>query len=577
MSFFCIHCKAGIDPDYRACPHCGEPISDFLRKYTEALIDGKYQVLARLGVGGMGEVYKVLHVHLNSIRVIKMMRPDLSNDPDADHRFIREARLASKIVHPNVAALFDFSILDDRTQYMVWEYIEGENLSQWIRARGALEPLEVARLAVQALRGLEAVHRAGVVHRDISPENLMVTTGDDGTYRVKLIDLGIAKPREDAGEMKTKTGIFVGKWKYCSPEHLGMLPAGEEIDGRADIYSFGIVLYEMLTGVPPFVSDTPHGYLQMHARQQARPLIERKPRLSAVPELEALVFRALAKDRNDRFPTAARFADELEALIPSLESLRQEAAPSEPAAPTRVGQDRPISGGGSSRAQTEITPQADDTLSEVTLEDDELSRRTTWVGTPVPPPSATAPVPEWIETAELTRTFERPLDDVDFEPLVDEAPSQHRGAWIAAAVGSFLIVAVALFLALWWSPAETERVPEPIVADTTAASDASPVEDRDPAPAAGGAVRLGLNAFPWAEVLRVRDLERGTEVELPDSLITPAALELPPGRYEVMLRGSSDDVRRQTVELRAEEAFDLMIQFRQPDVSSPPSFREEAP
>ena len=180
MAFFCIHCKSEVDPKFKACPYCGEAITDFLRRHLETPIDGKYQILSRLGIGGMGEVYKVLHIHLNSIRVIKLMRANISTDPGAHERFLREARLATKIHHPNVATLFDFSTLDDGSRYMVWEHIEGTNLHELIDQRGPLSPKYAARLSIQALLGLEAIHRAGIVHRDISPENLMITRDDEG-------------------------------------------------------------------------------------------------------------------------------------------------------------------------------------------------------------------------------------------------------------------------------------------------------------------------------------------------------------------------------------------------------------
>ena len=235
MGFFCIHCWSEVDPKYKACPFCGEAITDFLRRYLETPIDGKYQILARLGVGGMGEVYKVLHIHLNAIRVIKLMRAAIAMEPGAHERFLREARLATRIQHPNVAALFDFSTLDDGSRYMVWEYIEGINLHELIESRGPLSPRYAANIAAQALHGLEAIHRAGIVHRDISPENLMIAGSEDGEERIKIIDLGIAKQWGDQTDHKTATGMFVGKWKYCSPEHLGMLPEGQRLDGRADL------------------------------------------------------------------------------------------------------------------------------------------------------------------------------------------------------------------------------------------------------------------------------------------------------------------------------------------------------
>src|SRR5215210_2168097 len=317
MPFFCIHCKSEIDSKYKACPYCGEPITDFLRRYLETPLDGKYQILARLGIGGMGEVYKVLHIHLNAIRVVKLMRASIASEEGADQRFLREARLATKIQHPNVAALYDFSTLDDGTRYMVWEYIEGINLHELIETRGPLSPRYAAKLASDALLGLEAVHRAGIVHRDISPENIMIAREEDGEEHVKIIDLGIAKQWGDEGSAKTQTGMFVGKWKYCSPEHLGMLEAGDRIDGRADLYSFGIVLYEMLTGVPPFQADTPHEYLLLHSSERPRALREVNPAATASPELEALLFRALEKDRRNRFATARDFARALQEILPT--------------------------------------------------------------------------------------------------------------------------------------------------------------------------------------------------------------------------------------------------------------------
>src|SRR3954470_6467326 len=179
MAFFCIHCKSEIDPKFKACPYCGEAITDFLRRHLDTPIDGKYQILSRLGVGGMGEVYKVLHIHLNAIRVIKLMRSNITSDPSAHDRFQREARLATRIQHPNVATLFDFAEVDG-SRYMVWEYIEGTNLHELIEERGPLSPKYGAQLAVQALQGLDAIHRAGIVHRDISPENLMIPRAADG-------------------------------------------------------------------------------------------------------------------------------------------------------------------------------------------------------------------------------------------------------------------------------------------------------------------------------------------------------------------------------------------------------------
>ncbi len=301
----CVRCHSEIDKSYMACPHCGEAITDFLRRYLDQPIDGKYEILERLGAGGMGEVFKVRHTYLGAMRVIKLIRPQIAGSQDANDRFLREAQLATKVHHQNVATLHDFSALPDGSHYMVWEYIDGENVAQRLRVRGTLPPRTAVRIAIEALYGLEAIHRAGIVHRDISPENLMLTA--DG---VKIIDLGVAKAEEVDGG--TKTGIFVGKLRYASPEQLGFLGEGEKIDGRADLYSLALVLYEMLAGRPPFEAKSPHDYMLLHSRDtQPRPL-DLRADLPGGVELQHLLSRALQNDRTKRFATAAEFAAALE-------------------------------------------------------------------------------------------------------------------------------------------------------------------------------------------------------------------------------------------------------------------------
>ena len=159
-------------------------MTDFLTRYSTEPLDGKYRLIERLGAGGMGEVFKAEHVFLGATRVIKIVRPQISASTEAHDRFIREARLATKVHHHNVATLHDFASLPDGAAYMVWEFIDGENLSQLLSRRRQLPPRQVIRLAVEALAGLDAVHRAGIVHRDISPENLMIARDEEGLEHV---------------------------------------------------------------------------------------------------------------------------------------------------------------------------------------------------------------------------------------------------------------------------------------------------------------------------------------------------------------------------------------------------------
>ncbi len=531
MPFFCIHCRSEIDSKFKACPYCGEPITDFLRRHLEHPIDGKYQILSRLGVGGMGEVYKVLHLHLNSIRVIKLMRTSIAGEPGADDRFIREARLATRINHPNVAALYDFSTLEDGSRYMVWEYIEGTNLHELIETHGPLSPRYAAQLAIEALHGLDAIHRAGIVHRDISPENIMIDRDEDGEQHVKLIDLGIAKQGDGTEANKTKTGMFVGKWKYCSPEHLGMLDAGERIDGRADLYSFGIVLYEMLTGVPPFQADTPHAYLMLHASEKPRALRELNPSMPVSPELEALIFRALEKDRKKRFASAREMARALEEIEPSLND--------------QVGAPPPL-------------PKA----FEVTEEPTKLSTPTVPAGgiplrtVAIDPNAATV----------LTSNGEpmaRELRKVSVTSVVPAVQETKRSLlmWIAAALVVIAIGVIAVRMML--------RTQEPTVGKATPAV-ASVV------PAAPG--RVALNAFPWAEVTSIRNVSNGAMIDLKAPFVTPAPIDLAPGTYEITLSNPSfrSPITRR-VEVKAGQEVLLNVQFADPSTATLPPFSGGTP
>ncbi len=509
MSFFCIHCRSEIDPKYKACPFCGEPITDFLRKYLDVPLAGKYQILARLGVGGMGEVYKALHIHLNAIRVIKLMRSTIAGDEGAHDRFQREARMATRIQHPNVATLFDFDTLDDGSRYMVWEHIEGINLHELIDERGPLSPRYAARISVQALAGLDAIHRAGIVHRDVSPENLMIARDEEGDEHVKIIDLGIAKQWGEDNDNKTKTGMFVGKWKYCSPEHLGMLTEGERIDGRADIYSFGIVLYEMLTGVPPFQADTPHGYLMSHASERPRALRDVNPSVNVAPELEALIFRALEKDRRKRFATARDFARAVEALIPLL--------PDEPGAkPGRV-------------ASEETDPATRVSAKPV-------DRRTLAVDQAATTVQTLSGHPAQKELSVLA------------EPLPE--PRRSNAGWLLAAAAAVVIAVIAVIIA---------RKPELAPVDVTPKSIAT--------------AHLGVNAFPWAEVTSVRNLADGRSLAIAQHLVTPAPFDLPPGKYELTLQNPQfQNPITQTVELKAGQDRLVTVQFADPRKVELPQF-----
>ncbi len=286
---------------------------------VSGLLDDKYEILKRLASGGMGDVYLVRHRHLQELRVVKVLRADLAADDDAMQRFQQEARVATQIKHPNVAILYDFSRLPDGRFYMVLEYIDGEDVGGRIK-RGPVPPDQAIDLAIQALRGLDAIHSAGLIHRDVSPDNLMLTRDMRGRQLLKIIDMGLAKDLRPEAELElTQAGAFLGKFQYCSPEQAGFLK-DEPLDARSDLYSLAQVLYEMLTGLPPFESESQHGFVLKRLTEEPLPLRRRNPKLPLPAALEGVVMRGLARDRNDRFADAPAF---ITALARVAEGLRE--------------------------------------------------------------------------------------------------------------------------------------------------------------------------------------------------------------------------------------------------------------
>jgi serine/threonine protein kinase len=274
------------------------------------VLDGKYEILSRIGAGGMGEVFKARHLHLDAFRCIKVMKQELLADDVFRSRFLREARLATQIHHPNIAVVHDFFV-GEGGNYMVTEFIEGRTLRQWSAQRGPFPLALAADVGSQVLAGLDHIHRRGLLHRDISPDNVMLSFDADQRCVAKIIDLGIAKDlASGASADTTQVGVLIGNPKYMSPEQLGLLNEGEQLDGRTDLYSLGVVLYEILAGSPPFVSDTPHGYIMKHLTQPPRTT-------EKIPEaMQSVILRVLEKDRANRYANARDFAS---ALAPFLE------------------------------------------------------------------------------------------------------------------------------------------------------------------------------------------------------------------------------------------------------------------
>ena len=307
----CPRCGTEVAPGARFCPSCGSATT---RLSPGEVLDGKYEILDKLAEGGMGQVYRARHLHLDEIRIIKVTKADPLGEGPEPRRFQEEARIATLVRHPNVAALYDFSRLPDGSFYMVWEFIDGVTLEELLRRRGPMPVGRALGVARQVLAGLSEIHAQGIVHRDLAPDNIMIREGAGGRLQAKIIDLGIAKRVSAETATMTGTGMFLGKLRYCSPEQAGALGRGEAVDARSDIYSFGVVLYEMLMGAPPFEAETPEAYLGKHLHAAAPPLDTSKFPADLGGPLAAILKRSLEKNRGRRFASAEEFRQALAGL-----------------------------------------------------------------------------------------------------------------------------------------------------------------------------------------------------------------------------------------------------------------------
>lgn len=289
----------------------------------------RFQVLERIGEGGMGVVYKVFDPALGKALAVKVLHQRLVSDKQALKRFEQEAKAAAKLNHPNLVSVYRHDVLSDGTPYLVMDYVEGENLAQALVTLRRFEPRRALELFRQILDALDHAHEAGLLHRDIKPRNIILTKDERGVEKVKLVDFGIAKVMSLSGGTTygvTQTGEFLGSPLYMSPEQC----QGEELDARADIYSAGCLLYEMLTGQALFSSNNPVKIVVAH-------LTEKPPLLSAVlptstlaSDLDCLFSKCLAKRAGDRYQSVAELRNEVESLLagesPSIERSKFEKA-----------------------------------------------------------------------------------------------------------------------------------------------------------------------------------------------------------------------------------------------------------
>ncbi|MFG1998133.1 Stk1 family PASTA domain-containing Ser/Thr kinase [Spirillospora sp. NPDC048911] len=272
------------------------------------LLGGRYELDGVIGRGGMAEVYRARDLRLDRVVAIKTLRSDLARDPTFQARFRREAQSAASLNHPSVIAVYDTGedmIGDTSIPYIVMEYVDGSTLRDLLRENRALMPEKALEIVDGILRALDYSHRGQIVHRDIKPANVMLTRN----HEVKVMDFGIARAMHDAASTMTQTAQVIGTAQYLSPEQA----RGERVDARSDIYSTGCVLYELLTGKPPFTGDSPVAIAYQHVREEPIPPSQVDPE---IPQwADAIVLKAMAKDADHRYQDATEFRQEIQRAL----------------------------------------------------------------------------------------------------------------------------------------------------------------------------------------------------------------------------------------------------------------------
>jgi serine/threonine protein kinase len=279
------------------------------------ILNGQFQILQKIGSGGMGSVYKALQPAMNRMVAVKILHPKLANRKDLVSRFRREARAMSHLTHPNTVKVYLYGELEDGSLYIVMEYLEGKNLNQTVRGEGPM-PLERGLpILMQACSALEEAHRAGIIHRDLKPENIFITHQGGMKDFAKVLDFGLAKVTER--EMRpgsiilTQEGMVFGTPEFMSPEQA----QGKTLTPASDIYSLAVILYEVLTGKLPFDARNPMEYIQLHVTAKPKPINERVPGKTFPPLLWTVLDKALSKKTEDRYNSAAEFAHALQAVL----------------------------------------------------------------------------------------------------------------------------------------------------------------------------------------------------------------------------------------------------------------------
>lgn len=324
------------------------------------ILNGSFQILQKIGSGGMGAVYRASQPQMNRMVGVKILHPKLANRKDLVSRFRREARAMSQLTHPNTVKVFLYGELDDGSLYIIMEFLDGKNLNQTVRADGPFSMERALPILIQVCGALDEAHKAGIIHRDLKPENIFLVQSGGVRDFPKVLDFGLAKLGEHqmrpGSVILTQEGMVFGTPEFMSPEQA----QGKPLTPASDIYSLAVILYEVLTGKLPFDAKSAMDHIQLHVTTKPIPLNQRAPGKVFPPLLEEVIDRALAKRCEDRFATAADFAAAMEQVLggatqlaPRLVAKAQAELPTMPLRP--MGAKLLGIGHGQSRRQEPIT------------------------------------------------------------------------------------------------------------------------------------------------------------------------------------------------------------------------------
>jgi tetratricopeptide (TPR) repeat protein len=302
----CTTCSLEVQLEDTFCARCGAPVVDPL---IGAVVGERYRIVSRIGIGGMGAVYRAEHTMMRRDLAIKVLLSELGGREEFARRFEREAESASRLTHPNIITVTDFGRTPDGALFLAMEFLAGDSLTSLIK-EGPLPRERALAIIRQILRALDHAHGAGVVHRDLKPDNIMLVERDGQKDVVKILDFGIAKVTQPTSgqEALTQAGVIFGTPEYLSPEQA----LGEGVDARADLYAAGVILYEMLLGRRPFESDDKVKIISMHLSHPPPRMRDANPTVDVSVPLEQVVLQALEKHRENRFASATAFLQALE-------------------------------------------------------------------------------------------------------------------------------------------------------------------------------------------------------------------------------------------------------------------------